>query len=507
MDSTIENKISQMFMVSFKGSEINKENYNHFKENGFSNFMFFSHNLKSYECVYRLCNDLKGIAEENSQIPPFISIDQEGGMVSRLFSGATHFPSAMSVGRSGIPNVGYHMGKMVGKELRNLGINFNLAPVLDINNNPDNPVIGVRSFSEDMHTVAEIGTDYIRGLQEVGVIATAKHFPGHGDTNIDSHLGLPIIRHSLSRLQEVELFPFIKAIEEGVMAIMSAHIIFPSLDNTNIPGTLSSKILTGFLREELGYNGLIISDALDMDAISSRYSIGDACIKAINAGVDLLCLSGGGDYALQSEGYRCTVDAVKNGAIKEDVIHNAFDRIVKAKKQIGLSFNEICTPCAYYPQHEEYAERICSKSIQVIRDDLDLIPLSTSSKVLVLSPPPIRSNIADDNIVRIRSFAYMAYERTGWDYVEIDINPSESQIDSILSKVDNYETVVCATYNIGLYKNQLKLANALSSYNIVFVTLRVPYDVTKIDNPKTYIHAYEYTNRSVTKVVDILLGL
>ncbi len=496
-------------MVSFTGSEINDENYKHFKENGFSNFMFFSHNLTTYDKVAKLCVDLQRIAYDNAKIPGFISIDQEGGMVSRLFSGATHFPSAMAVGASGIEDVAFKMGRMVGSELRNLGINFNLAPVLDVNTNPDNPVIGVRSFSENPSKVAEMGVSYIKGLQESRVIATGKHFPGHGNTHIDSHLGLPEVTSSREKLEHTELVPFLKAIESGVMAIMSAHIIFPALDSNKIPATLSKKILTDYLRIQLGYDGLIISDALDMKAISAKYTVKEACIKAIQAGVDLLCLSGHGDYQRQTEGYQAVVEAVKCGIIPEETIDISFKRIMKTKNKIGLlstnHFSAISQES--YKEHEEFAQTISKCSIIIQKNDLQLLPLQTNN-ILVISTPPVRANIADDSIVRIRSFAQIAHEKRGWDYKEVSVNPSTLEREDLLSKVNNYDVVIFATYNAITYQNQIILANALieKKKEVVFVTLRVPYDILHIPQAKTYIHAYEYTNRSINNVLEIVSG-
>ncbi len=502
---SIEEKLSQMFMVSFHGAEVNDESYKHFQESSFSNFVFFSRNLTTWDRVESLCKDLYKIARENSNIPPFLSIDQEGGMVARLFSGATHFPSAMALGVSGIDRVAYTMGCMVGKELRNLGINFNLAPVLDVNNNPNNPVIGVRSFSEDPRVVAEMGVDYIKGLQESGVIATGKHFPGHGNTNVDSHIGLPVIERSIAELREVELIPFARAIEQGVMAIMSAHIIFPSLDPSRTPGTLSKPILTDLLRKEMGYKGLIISDALDMGAIAERYTIGEACVQAIEAGVDLLCLSGSGNYEMQSEGYRYTLEAVQQGRLDESLIHRSYSRIVEAKGQIGLCFDYEEEPKSHYESHEMLANEISKKSITIQRDDLNLLPLG-DKRIFVISTPPIRANIADDSIVQIRSFAYIANEQRGWDYKEIDVDPSNEDIEGILVEARKYEVVILATYNGILHKNQIALANRLRAIKdeVVFVTLRVPYDIQQIEGAGTYIHAYEYTNRSIVRVLDLI---
>ena len=249
---TLDEKIGQLLMFGFDALELNDHAIELIKEYHFGSIILFTRNVKTMKQLFDLNKNLQKLAMSSLKIPLFISIDQEGGMVTRLKSGGTYFPGAMTLSASNSSDNSYLCGKFMGKELVSLGFNMDLAPVLDVNNNPLNPVIGVRSFSDNPEVVSEYGIQFMKGLQE-NVIATAKHFPGHGDTNTDSHLSLPLISHGVERLDAVELYPFKKAIDNGIKAIMSSHINFPAYTEKGLPTTLSKKCLTGLLREKLGF--------------------------------------------------------------------------------------------------------------------------------------------------------------------------------------------------------------------------------------------------------------
>ncbi|KAF4325166.1 hypothetical protein G195_001310 [Phytophthora kernoviae 00238/432] len=240
------------------------------------------------------------MSEHKRELPLMISVDQEGGMVARIDKeGVTQVPGNMALGATGNPEYTLECAQILGHELKSIGIDMNLAPVLDVNNNILNPVIGVRSYGENAESVAAHGAAAIKGYQSRGVAATAKHFPGHGDTAVDSHLGMVTVPHERNRLEQVELLPFRRAIEAGVDAIMTAHVIFPAIEPEPIPATLSRKVLTGLLREEMGFEGIIITDCLEMHAISKPYGVAEAAIRAVEAGADLIltlkkmCMSSG----------------------------------------------------------------------------------------------------------------------------------------------------------------------------------------------------------------------
>ena len=249
-DLTINQKLGRLMWVGFDGYELTQELKDLIKEYKIGNIILFTRNIKDIKQLYELNKEIHKYIIENTGIMPFISIDQEGGMVTRIMDGATFCPGNMTLATGSVTDA-KKIGIIMGEELRSLGINYNLAPDMDVNNNPNNPVIGVRSYSDDPDVVSKFGENFIEGIQSTGVIATAKHFPGHGDTNTDSHKALGSINHPLSRLEEVELVPF-KKVAKKVWSIMTGHILFPALEPDGVPATLSHKIVTGILRKKIG---------------------------------------------------------------------------------------------------------------------------------------------------------------------------------------------------------------------------------------------------------------
>jgi len=248
--------------------------------------IFFSRNLVNPEQIAKLTNDLQALAGD---MPLLMAIDQEGGRVSRLPSDFTIFPPAATVAKSGSTELAYQAAAVTAKELRSVGINMNMAPVLDIHTNPANPIIGNRAFGTEPDQACRMGAATIAGLHDHGVLACGKHFPGHGDTHTDSHVELPTVHATRARLEEIELQPFRYAIDHGLQAMMTAHVHYPALDPT-YPATLSSTILSELLRQELGFSGVIVSDDLEMRAILDHATVGDAAIRSLQAGADMLLI-------------------------------------------------------------------------------------------------------------------------------------------------------------------------------------------------------------------------
>lgn len=252
-EMTLKEKLGQLLFIGFAGHEYNDHLRKIIEEYKVGNIILFTRNIDNLDQLSKLNRSLHEKIYQSTGVMPLISIDQEGGIVTRIQNTATFAPGAMTISATNSDNA-YKVGQVLGEELSYLGINMNLAPTLDVNNNPNNPVIGVRSFGDDPKRVSEFGLNIIKGIQSKGVIATAKHFPGHGDVEVDSHLGLPVVDHDKERLDQVELYPFKKVINE-VDAIMSAHIFFKAYEKESLPATLSRKVLTDLLRNKLGFNG------------------------------------------------------------------------------------------------------------------------------------------------------------------------------------------------------------------------------------------------------------
>ena len=334
--------------------------------------------------------------QEMAEVPLIVGADLEAGAGFRArggyfipnaidLGGAVVFPPEMAVGATGDTSLAYQQGRLTAVEGRALGIHIAYTPVLDVNNNPANPVINTRSFGEDPAMVARLGAAYIRGIQDHGMIATGKHFPGHGDTGVNSHLALPVVSVSRSRLDSVELVPFREAVESGVGAIMTFHGAMPALDSTGVPGTLSEKVMTGLLRNELRFQGIIISDAMDMRGVLDQYGAVEAVKRAVDAGVDVL---------IQPLEVTPTIDAVlaglSEGRYDEARLEQSVRRILAAKYRVGLHRNKLMSldSLRYVvgdSAHVSMARQIAERSITLVKDSLSQVPLSVSQNTRILS--------------------------------------------------------------------------------------------------------------------------
>lgn len=281
---TLRQKIGQMIMVGVTGVELSQEEKALFRDYPFGGFILFKHNCCAPEQLLSLCRSLWETGEEQ---PPFIAIDEEGGRVHRLPPPFTRFPAAALIGRRGDPELTYRAGRATAAELSLVGINLDFAPVLDVDSNRKNPIIGDRSFGSSPAQVISVASTWLRGLRAGGIIACGKHFPGHGDTEDDSHLCLPAVEKSVEELRTVELAPFAHACNEGIESLMTAHVLFRSLD-PDYPATLSRTIITGLLRQELHYEGVVFGDDMEMNAVAGNFDGEQAVGLGLRAGLDLL---------------------------------------------------------------------------------------------------------------------------------------------------------------------------------------------------------------------------
>ncbi|MBN2079136.1 MAG: hypothetical protein JW838_09225 [Spirochaetes bacterium] len=331
----LDGRIGQMLMVAIPGSAMNTEAEKILERYRPGGVILFGYNLSKKEDNRKFIAGLQDTSLRHAGTPLFVSIDQEGGRVVRVVSGVTQFPGNMAAGIADNTRLAYRWGRALGLQLRETGINMNLAPVLDVNNNPHNPVINTRSFGADPRLVAKLGAAYIRGLQDSRCIAVGKHFPGHGDTNQDSHLTLPVIRYGLDRLERVELVPFRKAVRSGVEGIMTAHIAFPEILGTNDPATVSPELLSVMLRGDLGFRGLVITDDMEMHAISRRQEMGEAAVRSVLAGADIILMSShGATIGIIRDAMR---RAVKEKRITPERINESVARIMETKMRYDIA--------------------------------------------------------------------------------------------------------------------------------------------------------------------------
>ncbi len=322
-------------MIGFEGTEVTPDLRAWMQDYRPGGVILFSRNLVNPEQIATLTNDLQALAQDN---PLLIAIDQEGGRVSRLPTDFTIFPPAATVAQSGSTDIAYQAAAVTAKELRSVGINMNMAPVLDIHTNPANPIIGNRAFGTEPERVSLMGAATIAGLHDHRVLACGKHFPGHGDTSADSHLELPTVHASRQRLEEIELEPFRYAINHGLQTMMTAHVHYPALDPT-YPATLSPTILSDLLRQNLGFSGVIVSDDLEMRAILDHATIGDAAIRSLQAGADMLLICK--SRALATETFQALNRAVTSQELPTTQVEASLQRIRSVKQQFVFPYQPI----------------------------------------------------------------------------------------------------------------------------------------------------------------------
>jgi beta-N-acetylhexosaminidase len=324
----LRRRVGQLLIAGFDGTSLPVELTSLAREFGLGGVILFARNVEAPEQVAELAYEATRL---DSDLPLWVSVDQEGGRVARLKAPFTEWPPMATLGRSGDLRLAERFGRAIAAELRAVGITLDYAPVLDVQTNPKNPVIGDRALAEEADAVARLGAAIIRGLQAEGVAACGKHFPGHGDTSVDSHLELPLVEHPPERLRDVELVPFRAAIAEQVASIMTAHLLIPSLDEER-PATLSRRIVTALLRDELGYDGVVLSDDLEMKAIARGHTVPSAAVLAIAAGCDAVLVCSG-DHQTQGLTLEALVHAVEDGRLPGSRVEEAIRRSRRAKER------------------------------------------------------------------------------------------------------------------------------------------------------------------------------
>ena len=497
---TTDQKAGQLMMIGFDGTTVDVELRRMITDYHIGGVILFARNVQSPEQVARLTNELQTIALESGHPGLFIAVDQEGGRVARLTekTGFTEFPSAMAIGATGDPENAYRMATAMAAEMRAVGINVDFAPDLDVNNNPSNPVIGIRSFSSDPARVAEYGIAFAQGLQENGVLAIGKHFPGHGDTGIDSHVDLPRIPYERAHLNQVELFPFKAAIQADFAGIMSAHVTFPAIDPTpGLAATLSRPVLTGLLRDELGYNGLIVTDSLEMGALAANgYPPPVGAPLALAAGADLLLFNR--DHTMHKKAFTNLVQTFKGGKVSQEQLDASVRRILEAKAKFGILNPRLVADPAKAgestatAEHHTLALEFARKAITLLKDDASLLPLKSGEPLLVIGTPAANGL---GNLLGAKT-------------LEVENDPNASAITAALNLVPNGCKVIVTTTDANLYAGQVKLVTELLVQNpkVIIVSVLTPYDISVLPIAPTVLACYGSNQPALQAIVDVLTG-
>ena len=516
---TMEEKVGQMLMPDFrtwKGQNVtvmNDEIAKLVKDYHLGGVILFRENTVTADQTTKLVSAYQDAAEKYGLL---ISIDQEGGIVTRLQTG-TDMPGNMALGAARSEETVQKVGKAIGEELNALGINMNFGPVLDVNNNPDNPVIGVRSFGENPELVGKLGNAYIKGLHETGTAATAKHFPGHGDTAVDSHIGLSEVPHDIDRLKKVELYPFQQAMDAGIDAIMTAHVTFPKIDNTKaiskkdgteiaVPATLSHKVLTGLMREDMDFKGVIVTDAMNMGAISEHFGPVDAAIRAVKAGADILLMPVGIEDVANG-----IYDAVNTGDISEDRLEQSVERvltlklnrsIVKAEAEKSLDEKAAnALQVVGSPEHKAIEKEAAEKSITLVKNEA-VLPLNVSpeEKIVVVGGSGFSIDLLAAEVQKHHPGA-------------VYINTSGPLTAAQLEQVQGAKYIIVGTYTSSVSgraqnASQMVMTRQLieTGRPVIAVGARNPYDIMSYTDVDAYLVQYGFRPASFEAAANTIFG-
>ncbi|MFI0962274.1 glycoside hydrolase family 3 protein [Streptomyces sp. NPDC021080] len=473
-------------------------------------YFAWAHNTRDPHQIAALSNGIQRASLEQPRgLPVLISTDQEHGIVARVGKPATLFPGAMALGAGGSRADARTVGRIGGAELRAIGIRQDYSPDADVNVNPANPVIGVRSFGADPDAVAGLVAAEVKGYQSSGVAATAKHFPGHGDTAVDSHFGFPVITHSRELWSQLDAVPFRAAIRAGIDSIMTAHIMVPALDPAGDPATLSHPILTGILRGELGYDGVVVTDALGMEGVRTKYGDDRVPVLALKAGVDQLLNPPDLGVA-----WNAVLNAVRGGELTETRLDESILRVLRLKAKHGLlSDPYVCEAdvdrVVGVPAHLRAADRIAERTTTLLVNKEGLLPLSRrrTPRVLVVGADPASPSLSDGPPTTV-----MAAALTGLGFTATALStgtaPSAAAIDKAVAAAAGADAVVALTYNLTAAGSQRTLVERLvaTGVPVTAVAVRNPYDVAQVPGVGACLASYSWTDVEVRAAARVIAG-
>lgn len=509
-EMSLDDKVGQMLFVDFSGQVMTPHLKQLVTKTKVGGLALFGHNIRNRTQLRHLLDAIRNL---NPAVPPFLSLDQEGGTVIRIKDPETMLPSAMALGATRSTEMAEIAGRVMGRDLRELGFTMNLAPVLDVNSNPHNPVIGVRSYGEDPQLVSDIGSAFIRGLRTAGIVAVAKHFPGHGATRHDSHYALPSLPYGLERLRKVELVPFKAAIDDGLAALMTAHIALPAItQEPKLPSTLSKKIISDLLRGELGFDGVIITDGLEMRSIVENFGLAQAAVRAVEAGADMLLVVWTPQQQLAVRS--ALLDAVRKGQLSEARIDKSVRRILLAKARHRLFAKQGFSPIQVSAQDRQINSRIALQAITLVKNSKALLPLiqatplasnpttvtiSKKTKILIASPQKhfrnaLREGLSSHQVKRLR---------LAWTP---DNKRRQLDKQKFLRAADDADVIVLGLSN-GYYLNLIRaLKKKYPKKPLVLVSFGSPYMLKRFDLVDAYLCAYSDRDSAQLAAAATLLG-
>lgn len=513
---TLEQKVGQLFVQQVYGSDATTPDDRNVPLYGVASpaeviakyhlggiiYFTWTDSVQNPQQIVGLSNGLQRAAVgSGAGIPLVISVDQEQGVVTRIGPPATQFPGSMALGAGRSTQDARVAAAITGQELLAMGIRIDHAPDADVNVNPLNPVIGTRSFSSHPELVSEMVTAQVRGYQhDARISATCKHFPGHGDTATDSHYGLPVITHTRAEWERIDAPPFRAAVKAGTDLIMSAHLLVPALDDSGDPATLSKPILTGILRGELGYQGVIMTDALNMQGVRDKYGDDEVAVRAVLAGADMLLMSPAMDDA-----YGAVLDAVRSGRIPEQRLDESVRRILRLKARQGILAHPYVDPAQVddvvgTPEHLATATAVTDRTTTLVKNDAGVLPMRVSGASLLVTGYGVTTTqtIADE----------LAGKGATVERVVTGTAPSDAEIAAAVGAARGKDAVVVTTMKAASYDAQQQLVKELvgTGTPVVVVAVRDPYDIAWFTEAQTYLATYSYSPVALESAVRVITG-
>ncbi len=510
MLSAHEDLIGYKFMLAFKGHTPPARILDWIANRRVGGFSLFRpHNYDTPSQVRELTAGLQRAARDAGQAPLLIATDQEGGQLAAMGEGTTQFAGNMALGATRDPELARHVGRAIGLELAAMGVNVNYAPVLDLNTNPRNPSLGIRAFGDEPNLTAMLGAALVEGLQSAGVAATLKHFPGKGEAAVDSHYKMPVINHSRERLDAVELPPFRAGIAAGAKLLMTGHFAIPALTGTSAyPATVARRVMTDFARGEMGFDGVIITDALDMGAITQGAGQIIDIIAAVRAGVDLMLVML--DPDTQERLYGGLHLAHTRELIGEDDIRPSIERIL-ALKEWAVAQPQPDLSVVGSAEHRALEIELARRSITLVRDEAGLLPLrlAADARIAAVMPTPRDLTPADtSSTIAPRLAAALRRRHPRVDEFVTSHLPDDNEIAALRERLAGYDLLVVGTINASMQPEQAALTNELLALGISTVTaaLRTPYDLAAYPEARTHLCTYSIQPASLDALADALFG-
>lgn len=512
---SLEQKVAQMLMVGLPHSYIDDVARRRVAEQGVGGVIFLERNTDNAQQVAEFTQALQNVAQSRRPaLPLLIGWNHEGGTVVRSRAQMTAFPSAMALGSANRPHLVYQIGEAVGQEMRSLGVNVNFAPVLDVNSEPANPVIGLRAFGDDPALVAELGRYYLMGQQSAGIIAAAKHFPGHGDANVDSHIDLPHLEAPLNILQSRELPPFQVALDTAVGSVMIAHLQIPALEPDGWPSSLSPRVINDLLRRQMGFDGVVMTDDMGMGAIINNFSLEQATVQAVLAGNDLLLTVETDSYPDRMQA--ALLNAVATGELSEQRIDQSVRRIIRLKLAYDIGESPPTAPLAGQAEHIQIAEQAGRAAVRLLSDEAGWLPLPAGARVLLVSPGTINAGSATGDGLSLLGELLQA---RGLQVTEQFYTPdapwsvAEAQ-NAALNAAPSADAIIILTWNAILRYahfddiSQETLVSRLmeTGQPTIIVYSQLPGDQQRLGQSPTQIATYGDTTGQIEGLAALLLG-